>query len=402
MKERIIFHIDVNTAFLSWTAVLLLKQGYKQDIRKIPSIIGGNEKERRGIVLAKSPIAKKFGIKTAETIYQAKKKCPSLQIFPANFEWYHQQSKNFYNYLTQYSPTIEQFSVDECFIDMTGTSYLYNNYEKLAYKIKDDIKNLYGFTVNVGIGNNKLCAKMASDFEKPDKVHTLYMNEVEEKMWPLPVSDLFMIGTKTTEILKKLNINTIEDLAKVNKKELEKYFKSTAEHMILSANGIDNSEVMPRKSKNQSISTTETLSHDITNEEELKEVLFRQTQEVSRQLRYQNQYAKTVAVIYKDSNFRTYSQQEKLSRETNNTKDIYTKVIEIFDNSYKKEPIRLIGVRLSDLTTTRKVQISLFEEEEVKDEEDNFQKTLDDINKKFGKDLIAPASLKTISKKEIK
>ena len=402
MKERIIFHIDVNNAFLSWTAVLLLKQGYKQDIRKIPSIIGGNEKERRGIVLAKSPIAKKFGIKTAETIYQAKKKCPSLQIFPANFEWYHQQSKNFYNYLTQYSPTIEQFSVDECFIDMTGTSYLYNNYEKLAYKIKDDIKNLYGFTVNVGIGNNKLCAKMASDFEKPDKVHTLYMNEVEEKMWPLPVSDLFMIGTKTTEILKKLNINTIEDLAKVNKKELEKYFKSTAEHMILSANGIDNSEVMPRKSKNQSISITETLAHDTTNESELKDVLFKQTQDVSRQLRNQNQYAKTVAVIYKDSNFRTYSQQEKLSRETNNTKDIYTKVLEIFNNSYKKEPIRLIGVRLSDLTTTRKVQISLFEEEETKDEEDNFQKTLDDINKKFGKDLIAPASLKTISKKEIK
>ena len=209
MKERIIFHIDVNNAFLSWTAILLLKQGYKQDIRKIPSIIGGDEKERRGIVLAKSPIAKKYGIQTAETIYQAKKKCPSLQIFPANFEWYSKQSNNFYNYLTQYSPTIEQFSVDECFVDMTGTNYLYKNYEELAYKIKEDIKKIYGFTVNVGIGNNKLCAKMASDFEKPDKVHTLYSYEIEEKMWPLPVGDLFMIGKKTTEVLNKLNINTI-------------------------------------------------------------------------------------------------------------------------------------------------------------------------------------------------
>ena len=402
MKERIIFHIDVNNAFLSWTAVLLLKEGYKQDIRKIPSIIGGEEKERKGIVLAKSPVAKKYGIKTAETIYKAKIKCPSLQIFPANFEWYNKQSKNFYNYLTQYSPTIEQFSVDECFVDMTGTSYLYKDYEQLAYKIKEDIKNLYGFTVNVGIGNNKLCAKMASDFEKPDKVHTLYMYEVKTKMWPLPVSNLFMIGKKTTEVLKSLNINTIEDLAKANKKELEKHFKSTSEQMILSANGIDTSEVTPRKNKNQSISTTETLSHDTTNESELKEVLFRQTQEVSHELRNQNQYAKTVAIIYKDSNFKIYTQQEKLNRETNNTKDIYLKVMEVFKKSYKKEPIRLIGVRLSDLTTTRKVQISLFEEEKYQDEEDSFQKALDNINKKFGKDLIAPASLKVIEKNESK
>ena len=400
MKERIIFHIDVNNAFLSWTAILLLKQGYKQDIRKIPSIIGGDEKERRGIVLAKSPIAKKYGIQTAETIYQAKKKCPSLQMFPANFEWYSKQSNNFYNYLTQYSPTIEQFSVDECFVDMTGTNYLYKNYEELAYKIKEDIKKIYGFTVNVGIGNNKLCAKMASDFEKPDKVHTLYSYEIEEKMWPLPVGDLFMIGKKTTEVLNKLNINTIGDLAKANKHVLEKHFKNMSEHMINSANGIDESQVTPRKTKNQSISTTETLSHDTTDEDKLKEVLFRQTQEVSRELREQKQYAKTVAIIYKDSNFITYSQQEKLSRETNNTKDIYLKVIDIFERSYKKEPIRLIGVRLSDLTSSRKVQISLFEEESVKDEEDTFQETLDNINKKFGKDLITPASLKTITKKD--
>ena len=173
-----------------------------------------------------------------------------------------------------------------------------------------------------------------------------------------------------------------------------------SEHMINSANGIDESQVTPRKTKNQSISTTETLSHDTTDEDKLKEVLFRQTQEVSRELREQKQYAKTVAIIYKDSNFITYSQQEKLSRETNNTKDIYLKVINIFEKSYKKEPIRLIGVRLSDLTSSRKVQISLFEEESVKDEEDTFQETLDNINKKFGKDLITPASLKTITKKD--
>ena len=164
MKERLIFHIDVNNAFLSWTAVLLLKQGYKQDIRTIPAIIAGSESERRGIVLAKSPVAKKMGIKTAETIYQAKKKCPNLQIFPPNHRWYYQESKKLFEYLSQYSPLLEKFSIDECFLDMTGTNYLYKDYYQLAIKIKEEIKEKFGFTVNIGIGNNKLCAKMASDF----------------------------------------------------------------------------------------------------------------------------------------------------------------------------------------------------------------------------------------------
>ena len=181
MKERLIFHIDVNNAFLSWSAVLLLKQGYRQDIRKIPSIIGGDESKRHGIVLAKSPIAKRFGVVTAETLYSAKKKCPTLQIFSSNYEWYYEKSRELMKYLSQYTPVMEQFSVDECFLDMTGTSYLYKDYIKLAYFIKDDIKKKFGYTVNVGIGNNKLCAKMASDFEKPDKVHTLLKGEIKDK-----------------------------------------------------------------------------------------------------------------------------------------------------------------------------------------------------------------------------
>lgn len=196
MKERIIFHVDVNNAFLSWSAVYLLKNGYKQDIRKIPSIIGGDEKQRHGIVLAKSPIAKKFGIVTAETIYQAKRKCPSLQMFPPNYKWYIEQSNLLVNYLKQFTPNLEKYSIDECFLDMTGTNYLYDDYLKLAYKMKEEIKEKFGFTVNIGIANNKLCAKMASDFEKPDKVHTLFKDEIEKKLWPLDVGDLFMCGKK--------------------------------------------------------------------------------------------------------------------------------------------------------------------------------------------------------------
>ncbi len=397
MKERLIFHIDVNNAFLSWSAVLLLKEGYQIDIRTIPAIIGGSEKDRRGIVLAKSPIAKKYGIKTAETIYQAKKKCPSVKMYPPNYKWYHQKSKELFEYLSNYSPLLEQFSVDECFLDMTGMNYIYKDYLQLASKIKEEIKERFGYTVNIGIGNNKLCAKMASDFEKPDKIHTLFATEIESKLWPLEVGDLFMVGKRTKEELNKLKIYTIKDLALANEKTLEKHFKNQAHHLKQAAWGIDYSKVEPRSAKTTSISTTETLTYDYTDEEKLKEILFRQTEDVTRELRNQKQYAKTVAVIYKNNQFKNYSAQSKLPHQTNSTKEIYKLVVEIFDKSYKKDPIRLIGVRLADLSETKERQMTLFEQElESEEKEEEIQKTIDNINKKLGKSLIAPASLKII------
>lgn len=398
MKERIIFHIDVNNAFLSWTAVYLLKNGYKQDIRNIPSIIGGDEKQRHGIVLAKSPIAKKFGIVTAETIYSAKKKCPSLQMFPPNYEWYSKCSKELFNYLKQYSPNLEQFSIDECFIEMTGTNYLYKNHIELAHKIKEEVKKLFGFTVNIGIGNNKLCAKMASDFEKPDKVHTLFKDEIASKLWPLDVGELFMVGKKTKEELNKIKIFTIKDLANTDERTLERKFKSQAKYLKEAAWGIDNSKVTERSSKRESISTTETLNHDYTDEDKLKEILFRQADDVARQLRKQGEYANTVAVIFKNNQFKNYSAQAKLKLPSNSTKKIYELAIKIFDENYKKDPIRLIGIRLADFQTKKEEQISLFEEKESTEtvENEEIQRTIDKINNKFGKSLVTPASLKMI------
>ena len=273
--SRIIFHIDVNNAFLSWTAVYLLKKGYKKDIRKIPSVIGGDEKQRKGIVLAKSPVAKKYGIVTAETLYSARKKCGWIEIFPPNYPFYVEQSKKLYDYLASYTPNIEQYSIDECFLDMTGTSLLYgNNYVKLAYKIKNDIREKYGFTVNIGIGENKLCAKMASDFEKPDRVHTLYMNEIETKMWSLPVNDLFMLGRSSARRLEELGIRTIGDLAKCSPTFLKKHFKKQGDYFLEASRGIDYSPVVPKSDKNKCISISRTLPYDYTKKEELEKVLF--------------------------------------------------------------------------------------------------------------------------------
>ena len=401
MAERIIFHIDVNNAFLSWTAVQLLEEGYNIDIRTIPAIIAGDESKRHGIVLAKSPIAKKYGIVTAETIYQAKMKCPNLKIFSPNHEIYQRKSKQLMNYLKTFTPIMEQFSIDECFLDMTGTKYLYTNHLELAYKIKDEIKEKFGFTVNVGIGNNKLCAKMASDFEKPDKVHTLLKSEIKEKLWPLPVNDLFMCGKKTSIELNKMNIYTIKDLAEYDFQKLEKKFKSQAKYLKQAAWGIDESKVEERKDKRQSISTTRTLPHDEENKEKLKEVLFVQTEDVCRQLREQNLYASTIAIIYKDKYFKSTTVQEQLENATDNTKEILKKINSLFEKSYNNIPVRLIGVRLANLTKFKNTQVSIFDTEIDNDsKEESIQKTVDKINKKFGSSLIMPAYIKKLQKNE--
>ncbi len=393
--SRIIFHIDVNNAFLSWTAVYLLKEGYKKDIRKIPAVIGGDEKQRRGIVLAKSPIAKKYEIVTAETLYSARKKCGWLEVFPPNHPFYVEQSKKLYNYLASYTPNIEQYSIDECFLDMTGTSLLYgNDYIKLAYKIKNEIKEKYGFTVNVGIGENKLCAKMASDFEKPDKVHTLYMNEIETKMWPLPVNDLFMLGRSSAKRLEELGIKTIGDLARCSPTFLRKHFKKQGEYFLEASKGIDYSPVVPKSDKNKCISISRTLPYDYTKKEELEKVLFDEVESVTFDLRRKKLYAKTVAITYRNFLFKNYSHQMTIDNPTNSTNDIYNQVLVLLARSWKEDPIRNIGVRLSDLTDEKKEQMSIFDNTEKK-EVSEVEKVMDEIINKFGRDSVKFASKST-------
>lgn len=391
--ERIIFHIDVNNAFLSWSAVKLLDEGYKTDIRKIPSIIGGDESSRHGIVLAKSPIAKKYGIKTAETIYSARKKCQNLKVFSPDMEYYKKMSKKMIDYISNYSPDLEQFSIDECFLDLTGTTYLYDNILSLAYKIKDEINEKFGFTVNIGIGNNKLCAKMASDFEKPNKVHTLYKNEIESKMWPLPIEDLFMVGKKTAIKLKKMGFYTIGDVAKSDCKRLIREFKCFGNTIYEMANGIDNSIVDSTISQNKSISTSLTLSKDTDDISVLKKVLLKQVDEIGRALRKKNLYATVVAVTFKTSDFVNFSKQCSFDLPINSNNSIYEKAINLLYKSWNFEKIRNIGIRISGFTDKRVAQTSLFESENDDIANEKIQAVLDSIKDKYGSDIINPASL---------
>ncbi len=393
MKERIIFHIDVNNAFLSWTAVDLLSKGHPIDIRTIPSVIGGDEDKRRGIVTAKSPVAKKMGVVTAEPLFMARRKCPGLQVFSGDFELYNKRSDELYQYFCTFTSDVERLSIDECFLDMTGTNLIYKDPIELAYKMKDEIYSKFGYTVNIGIANNKLCAKMASDFEKPNKVHTLFMEEVPTKMWPLPVSELFMVGRASSTQLKEMGIKTIGDLAKMDINILKRRFKSMGLTMHNYANGIDNSIVGTKESKNRSISVSETFSKDIDNTLILKKILLKQADRVGKQARKEKIYATTIAVIFKTHDFVSYSHQMKLTNSTNVTEEIYKIAVQILNKGWRGEPLRLIGIRLANFTDNNLKQISLFEEE--KDiHNDKMQEVLDNITDKFGDGIIMPASLK--------
>ena len=384
---RIIFHVDVNNAFLSWTAVYLLNHGYKEDIRNIPSVIGGDEEKRHGIVLAKSPVAKKYGVVTAETLYMARKKCPGIKIFPPNYEYYLEMSKKFYNYLKEYTPVIEQASIDECYLDLTGTNYLYDDILKLAYKIKNDIKEQYGFTVNVGIANNKLCAKMASDFTKPDKVHTLFDYEIKDKMWPLPIDDLLFVGKSSANTLKNIGIITIGELANANPIILKKYFKNRVDDLIKSANGIDNSKVEVHYGFNKCISVSRTLEKDTSDIRKLKKILLDMSDQVGLRARRYKLFAKTVTITYKTGSFKSYSHGMTLTNPINNTLDIYNSILILFDKIKKEEKFRSIGIRLGDLDTRKVEQVSLFNNKNG----DYIQNLLDNINSKYKNTVVMPA-----------
>ena len=318
----------------------------------------------------------------------ARKKCPDLKVYPPQYDFYVEMSRKFYNYLKDYTPIIEQASIDECFLDLTNTNYLYDDILKLAYKIKNDIKEKFGFTVNVGIGNNKLCAKMASDFLKPDKVHTLFNYEIKDKMWPLLINNLLFIGKSSASILEKINIKTIGDLANSDSKMLSKYFKNRANDMIKMANGIDNSPVITDYGYNKCISISRTLEHDTSDIKLLNKILLDMANQVGLRARKDNLVANTIAITFKTSSFKSFSHQSKLDNPINSTMDIYKKALELFRMCKINEEIRSIGIRLDNLTSKNMEQVSLFSE---KKENDGIQKLMDDINSKYKNTLVMPA-----------
>lgn len=389
--ERIIFHVDVNNAFLSWTACDMLKKGANIDIREIPSIIGGDEKQRKGIVLAKSEVAKKYGIKTAETIYQAKQKCNNLKMFPPDFRIYSYYSNRMYEILSDYSDKIERYSIDECFLDYTSMQQLFGEPISCAKVIQRRIFDELGFTVNIGIGNNKLLAKMASDLQKPNKIITIWKSEIENKMWKLPVQDLFMVGRKSIPKLNNLNIYTIGDLARYNKKLLIKVFGKMGQQMHNYANGIDDSIVNGDRHEYKGIGNSITTSVNISDINIANNIILSICEYVCKRLRDEGMYTKCINVHIKNANFIVTSHQRKIQVSTNVTDKIYDIAKQLLEEIWTGEPIRSFGVRLDELTKYSDSQINLFEDIEKNDKKSKLDMVIDRTRNKYGSGSIKRA-----------
>ncbi|WP_176730982.1 DNA polymerase Y family protein [Merdimonas faecis] len=391
--QKVIFHIDVNSAFLAWEATYRLHHlGGKTDLRKQVSVVGGDMAMRHGIILAKSIPAKKYRIKTGETIVEAKQKCPNLILVPPNYGLYEQCSKAFMDILRQYSPDVEQYSIDEAFVDMTGTEKLWGDPITAANGMKDRIRDTLGFTVNIGISENKLLAKMASDFQKPDQVHTLWKEEIPSKMWPLPVSDLFFVGRATTKKLFKLGIQSIGDLAHSDPALLKIHLKKHGEVIWAFANGMDVSVVQPEAPANKGYGNSTTIAFDVSDASTAKLVLLALAETVGTRLRAAKVRAEVIAVGIKSHDLSYASHQMTLQNATNITTEIHRCACRLFDELWDGTAIRHLGIHTSRVKDGMDMrQIDMFDTTDyVKLEK--MDAAVDQIRKRYGIDSVMRAA----------
>lgn len=392
IKERFIFHVDANSAYLSWEAVYRLQHGDSVDLRSIPSAIGGDPIKRSGIILAASRPAKKLGIKTGEVLNDAYKKCPNLVMAPPNYHLYMKCSRAMVQILQKYSPLVQKFSVDECFVDMCNFDLNRKTAVETAYKIKNEIENTLGFTVNVGVGLNKISAKMASELEKPNKVHSLFPEEIPEKLWPLDVQDLFGVGRGIGPKLRRMGINTIGELANAPIDLLKYQLKSYAYMIQDYANGKEDSVVRSHAGYEviKSIGNSTTTRFDVTESKDAYMVLLSLTEMVGLRLREENFVARVVTVSIRYSTLTGHSHQRKIFHFTDQTMEIYKEVQVLFDELWTGDPIRHLGVRLSSFQPNNSFQYSLFDDVHL-EKKRRVDKVVDELRFKYGKGAIVRA-----------
>ena len=392
MAERIIFHVDANSAFLSWSAahrVLVLHE--EQDLREVPSVVAGDKESRHSIILAKSTPAKKYGIQTGEPLFQALEKCPDLVVVPPDYSLYVQASRSFVNMLRQFSPIVEQYSIDEAWVDMTGTERLWGSPRLAAEQMRRRINEELGFTVNIGISSNKLLAKMAGDFEKPNKVHTLFPEEMEAKFWPLPVRDLFLVGAATERKLKLMGIYTIGDLARADVRILKKRLGKHGETIWHFANGRNADAVTPEPAENKGYGNSTTTARDVTSREEAAQVFLSLCETVAMRLRRDGKCGSCVSIHLRTNAFQHASHQMMLSGATNLTTEIFEAACRLFEEAWDGvTPLRQLGVQVTRLSREPYQQYDLFSGMSPQQFEKKLKldETVDALRDKFGEDIL--------------
>ena len=395
MAGRVIFHVDANSAFLSWSAAYRLKVlGETVDLRQVPSVVAGDKASRHSIILAKSTPAKKYGIQTGEPLFQALEKCPELQVLEPDYGLYVEASRHFVEMLRQFSPAVEQYSIDEAWVDMTGTRRIYGDPLLAAEAMRRRIWEELGFTVNIGISSNKLLAKMAGDFEKPNKIHTLYPEEMATKFWPLPVRDLFLVGAATEAKLKLLGIYTIGDLAKADEKVLKKRLGKHGQTIWHFANGRNADAVCPEPEENKGYGNSVTTPRDIATSQMAYQVLLSLCETVAARMRRDDKCGGCVAVHLRTHEFQHFSHQMLLQGATNITAELFRAACQVFDEAWDGQtPLRQLGVQVTRLASQPYQQYDLFSGVSPVQYERKLRldETVDALRDKFGEDIIRRA-----------
>ena len=396
--KRIIFHIDQNCYFASVEMIS------RPELRNVPMAVAGDAKVRHGIILAKNEPAKKFGIKTAEAIWQAKAKCPDLVLVDAHHEKYEFYSKKLREMYSEYTDRVEPFGLDECWLDMTGVVNNYQEAEEVALEIRHRVKEEFKLTCSIGISFNKVFAKLGSDYKKPDATTVFTDENWKEKIWPLPVSDLLFVGRHTTDKLSKINVKTIGDLAKTDCDYINRYLGKAGIALWEYANGLDDSPVAESGYKRipKSVGNSTTTAEDMTSDRHIERTLHMLSESVGERLRKHGLKGTVVQITVRDRDLGIYEKQGILYKATDDAREIYTAAKKLFNESYDwNKGVRSIGVRCTKLVRADSgEQLSLFTEAKKSERDDRLNKAIDDINRRYGTSVIKSAAEAESASKE--
>ena len=381
--DRVILHCDMNSFFAS---VELLDH---PELRDVPVAVSGSADTRHGIILAKNEPAKKYGVKTAETIWQARRKCPGLVLLPSHHEKYREYNKKINRIFQDYTDMVEPFSIDESWLDVTGSIKLFGSGKKIADTIRERVKNELGITLSAGVSFNKIFAKMGSEYKKPDATTEITRENYKEILWPLPVSELFFCGWSTAEKLVDMGISTIGELAEADPDVLEKALGKQGPILRIYARGEDTSPVRlyEQKEKIKSVGNGTTFSRDISTEDDILTALTDLSDTVAGRLRKYQLKAYGVKVDIKDTALKVASHQKQLVSPTNLADEIREHAYEIVKSTWPEgKPIRMLTVTGINLVNEDEgEQLTLFSEEnDTHDKSESVERAMDEIRKKFG------------------
>lgn len=400
--EKCILHCDLNNFYASVECL------YRPELKEKPVAVCGSQAERHGIVLAKNQIAKKLGIKTGETIGDAKNKCPNLIILPPDFSKYMRFSKYAKEIYSSYTDLVESFGIDECWLDITESTRLFGTGINIAEEIRKKIKEELGITVSIGVSFNKIFAKLGSDMKKPDAITVIKKDNYQHKVWNLPVQELLYVGRSTHHKLNKMSIFTIGDLAQSSPEFLQRQLGKWGYTLWSFANGYDTSPVSSNdfSSPIKSVGNSLTSPRDLKNNSDARMLLQVLSESVSERLRRYGLKGKTIQISIRDKNLYSFDRQEKLDEPTYITREIVQSAYSLFKKSWNwNSYIRSLGVRVTDIEFDSSFsQLSLFQDEIKLYKQEQLEKSIDKIRERFGHYSVQRALMikeKTINKNPV-